>query len=130
MPSTQYPASTATIRYPPTLAGYKVKKFKPSSGFEEVEKLKDETGVPFLYNGVNLEYHYDIEMYVLAGYTTPVQLTKLVFTASALPNAAPYPGQYAGSISILVESKPTESQDEAGKVELISFTGVTSANIP
>lgn len=128
--STQYPASTALVRYLPTLTGYKVKKFKPSNGFEEMEKLKDEQGLPFLYNGVNLEYNYDIEMYVLIGYTAPVELTKLIFTAPTEAGAAPYAGAYMGNISILVIGKVEEAQDEAGRIELVSFKGVTSANIP
>lgn len=128
--STQYPAGTALVRYLPTLNGYEVKKFKPSNGYEEMEKLKDAAGLPFLYNGVNLEYNYDIEMYVLTGYAAPVELTKLIFVAPTQSNAMPYAGAYMGNISILVIGKVEEGQDEAGKVELVTFKGVTSANIP
>jgi hypothetical protein len=128
--STQYPVNTAGVRYLPTLAGYKVKKFKPSSGYEEMEKLKDEGGVPYLYNGINLEYNYDIEMTPLVGYTSPVELVKLIFTASNVANALPYPGQAAYAINVLVVGKVEEAQDEAGKIALLSFKGVTSANLP
>ncbi len=128
--STQYPVNTAGVRYLPTLPGYKVKKFKPSTGYEEMEKLKDETGLPYLYNGVNLEYTYDIEMTPLVTYSTPVELTALTFTASSAVNAFPYPGQSTYSIHVLVIGKVEEAQDEAGKIALLSFKAVTSANIP
>lgn len=128
--STQYPINTAGVRILPTLPGYKVKKFKPSSGYEVMEKLKDESGLPYLYNGVNLEYNYDIEMTPLATYTSPVELTKLIFTASNAANVFPYPGQQTYSIPILVIGKVEEAQNEAGHIALLSFKGVTSANLP
>jgi hypothetical protein len=128
--STQYPVNTAGVRYLPTIPGYKVKKFKPSTGYEEMEKLKDENGLPYLYNGVNLEYTYDIEMTPLVTYTTPVELTALTFTASSAANAFPYPGQATYAIHVLVVGKVEEAQDEAGKIALLSFKAVTSANIP
>lgn len=128
--STQYPVSTALVRYLPTISGYKVKKFKPKTGYEVKEVLKDEQGIPYLRNGINFQYTYDIELTPLVGYTTPVELTKMIFTAPTVSGAFPYPGTYSGTISILVDSEPEEAMDEAGHVALISFKGVTDANTP
>jgi len=128
--STQYPVNTAGVRYLPTLPGYKVKKFKPSTGYRETEELNDEEGLWYLSNGIDLTYYYDIEMTPLVGYTTPVENTELTFTASSAANAFPYPGQATYTLKVLVVGKVEEAQDEAGKIALLSFKGKANANLP
>lgn len=128
--STQYPVNTAGVRYLPTLPGYKVKKFKPSTGYRELEELTDEMGLWYLSNGVDMTYTYDIEMTPLVTYTTPVELTALTFTASSAANALPYPGQSTYAIHVLVFGKVEEAQDDAGKVALLSFKAKSNANLP
>jgi len=121
--STQYPVNTAGVRYLPTITGYKVKKFKPSTGYRETEELNDEMGLWYLSNGIDLTYYYDIEM-------TPVENTELTFTASSAANAFPYPGQATYTLKVLVVGKVEEAQDEAGKIALLSFKGKANANLP
>ena len=126
----QYPASTGFVKINPTIANAIVTKFEVSGGYKEMEAIPDETGVPSVYNGVNLEYEYDIEVMPKTGFAAPVMLTKLIFIAPTQTNAIPIPGTVSGDINVLITSPIEISRTDNGKIGKYAFKGITNANVP
>jgi hypothetical protein len=92
------------------------------------EAIEDETGTEALWNFIDNQSKFDIELVPKTGFTTPVQGTELSFTPSTATNALPLPGTVDGAIKVLIIST-VKITPENGRIGKYSFTGLINANV-